>query len=209
MKAPRTSDRDQRLATIKKQQQSAERRRRLLTYGISAAVIIALIAAIAIVVGGEAQRKAAIEEAAKRPIENVQTFEDLSQNHTEDEVDYPQDPGVGGDHSPIWTNCGVYTAPVKEGQAIHSLEHGAVWISYRPDLPADQIQALTDLVGSQQFVLLSPKPDQKSPIAASAWGKQLLLDSASDERLPAFIKAYKQGPDTPEPGAPCTGGVDG
>lgn len=43
----------------------------------------------------------------------------------------------------------------------------------------------------------------------TAWGKQLSVDSSSDGRLAAFIQKYRQGPQTPEPGAVCSGGVQG
>lgn len=143
------------------------------------------------------------------PIEGVKFYENLSSQHVTATVTYPQSPGVGGDHSPRWTSCGIYTTPVQEMQAVHSMEHGAVWVTYRPDLPADQVKALTDLVGSNTYVLLSPYPGQEAPVTATAWGIQLALDSASDDRLPAFLRAYVQGEQTPEPGAPCTGGVMG
>lgn len=142
-------------------------------------------------------------------IEGVKFYENLSSEHVTTPVTYPQSPAVGGDHSARWTSCGIYTKPVEQMQAVHSMEHGAVWVTYRPDLPADQVQALTDLVGSNTYVLLSPYPGQEAPVTATAWGIQLTLDNASDERLPEFLRTYVQGEQTPEPGAPCTGGVMG
>ena len=44
-------------------------------------------------------------------------------------------------------------------------------------------------------------------MVASAWGKQISLDGADDPDLESFIRAYQQGPQTPEPGAVCTGGT--
>lgn len=143
------------------------------------------------------------------PIEGVQTYEDLSREHVTTEVTYDQSPAVGGDHSPVWTNCGIYTKPVEEMRAVHSMEHGAVWLTYRPDLPAAEIRKLTELVSTTSYVLLTPYPGQSSPIMATAWGVQLALDSPDDPRLPTFLSTYIQGEQTPEPGAPCTGGVDG
>ena len=103
-------------------------------------------------------------------------------------------------------SCGVYTAPVKTEEAVHSLEHGAVWVTYRPDLPADQVSILTGVVSKYPYGLLSPFPGIDSPVVASAWGLQLKLASASDPRLQEFVAKYQNGPQTPEPGASCSGG---
>jgi hypothetical protein len=137
----------------------------------------------------------------------VQTYSDLSRNHTTAPVSYPQNPPVGGDHDPVWQNCGYYDKPVRNENAVHSLEHGAVWITYRPDLPQAQIDTLKALAESQTFILVSPKDDLPAPVVASAWGKQLLLDSADDPGLDEFIRSYRLDPKGPELGAPCTGGT--
>jgi hypothetical protein len=55
-------------------------------------------------------------------------------------------PPVGGIHSGIWQNCGIYDEPVLAKNAVHSMEHGAVWITYRPDLPAGDVDRLRDTV---------------------------------------------------------------
>ncbi|MET4144301.1 DUF3105 domain-containing protein [Arthrobacter sp. UYCo732] len=149
----------------------------------------------------------AAPQASAAQIEGVKFYSNLTSEHVTTPVTYDQSPGVGGNHSARWTSCGIYTTPVQEMQAVHSMEHGAVWLTYRPDLPADQIKTLAGLVGKNPYILLSPYPDQASPITATAWGVQLTLDSASDTRLPAFLHTYVQGEQTPEPGAPCTGGV--
>lgn len=39
-------------------------------------------------------------------------------------------------------------------------------------------------------------------------GDQIRATSASDPRIEQFIKAFLQGPQTPEPGAACSGGYD-
>jgi hypothetical protein len=129
--------------------------------------------------------------------------------HTEGEVDYDQSPPVGGAHNPVWQNCGFYDKPVRDENAVHSLEHGAVWITYSPDLPQDQVDELRDIAESQSYVLVSPYPDLPSntPVVASAWGKQVGLSGSDDPDLESFIQAYQQGPQTPEPGAVCTGGT--
>jgi predicted small secreted protein len=136
----------------------------------------------------------------------VKSYSNLSRDHTKEPVDYPQSPPVGGPHNPIWQNCGFYSKPVRDENAVHSMEHGAVWITYAPDLPKDRVEKIKSLT-QKSYVLASPYPGLPAPLVASAWGKQLRLNSTNDPRLEQFVRAYRQGPQTPEPGAPCRGGV--
>ena len=140
-------------------------------------------------------------------IAGVETFSNVPQGHREGQLSYPQTPPAGGVHNPAWLNCGIYDQPVPNENAVHSQEHGAIWITYRPDLPASDIEQLRGLVRGQRYGLLSPYPDLPAPVVASAWGVQLKADGASDTRLQAFVTKYMQGPLTPELGAPCTGGI--
>jgi hypothetical protein len=138
-------------------------------------------------------------------IKGLRTYSGLSRNHVTTPVAYSQKPPVGGDHAPVPENCGFYSAAIPAENGVHSLEHGAVWITYRPDLPAAQVGRLRNLT-QQTYVLVSPYPGLPSPVVASAWGRQVRLASASDARLGQFVKAFRQGPQTPEPGAACAGG---
>jgi hypothetical protein len=138
-------------------------------------------------------------------IQGVQTFSGLTRNHTKDTVAYPQSPPVGGDHNPAWQNCGVYDQPIQNEHAVHSLEHGAVWLTYRPDLPADQVAILQRFAVGQSHVLVSPYPNLGHAVVATAWGVQLAVDSASDPRLAQFIAEYQLGPTAPESGVTCSG----
>jgi hypothetical protein len=89
---------------------------------------------------------------------------------------------------------------------VHSLEHGAVWITYRPDLPAADVQRLQALA-ADDYMLLSPYPGLPAPVVATAWNHQLPLTGADDPRLPQFIRRFKNNPTTtPEFGATCSGG---
>lgn len=207
-RAQENADRQARLAAIQSKQRAGERKRNTLIFGGIAAVIIAIIVAVTIVIVGQVQENNRNEALANAPIEGVEEFEDLSFDHTQEPVEYEQAPPVGGNHNPIWTNCGVYTEPIPNENTVHSMEHGAVWITYRPDIGQAEIDALTDLVGTRSYVLLSPYPEQEAPIMASAWGLQLSVDAADDQRLETFLTKYVQGEQTREPGAACSGGID-
>ncbi len=137
----------------------------------------------------------------------VQTIEVASASHVETPVAYEQTPPVGGNHNPAWQNCGFYSEPIGTEFGVHSLEHGAVWITYDPGLEEDQVEELRTLAEENSYVLVSPYEGLASPVVASAWGHQVELEGAGDENLQSFVEAYQQGPQTPEPGAPCSGGT--
>ena len=146
-------------------------------------------------------------------LSGVTEYPNLSRDHDDQQpLTYEQTPPVGGVHRSSWQNCGIYDQPVPNEFAVHSLEHGAVWITYRPDLPANEVEELRALASGRSHVLLSPYPDLPAPIVASAWGVQLTIGdesgggSAGDSRLAEFIAEYERGPQTPEPGASCRGG---
>jgi hypothetical protein len=167
--------------------------------GVVAVLIVGSFVAVVIATQGQ-------QAAAEGP-EGTVAFDITDRTHVQGEVDYDETPPVGGPHNVTWQNCGFYSEPVQDEYAVHSLEHGAVWITYDPDLPAEQVDVLRNIATSQTFILVSPYQDLPSPVVASAWGRQLQLDAADDPRLDEFIQTFRLGPQTPEPGAPCTNGV--
>jgi hypothetical protein len=200
-------DRRARIEEMRIQQKRAERRRTMMIVGPAILLVVVLIGVVGVLIFQEAQRQYDIDAAAKQPIQGVQSFGKLTQNHVQTPVTYPQTPPVGGDHNPVWLNCGIYGAPVKNENAVHALEHGAVWVTYQPTLPQAQVDKLKTLARANSYMLLSPYEGIKTPVVATAWGKQLALPSADDPRLEVFLRTYLQGDQTPEPGAACTGGT--
>lgn len=200
-------ERRERLAEVQAAQRRAEQRRTRVIVGVAIAVGLALVIPTAIAVIGAERRQAEVVAAAEQPIEGVAEFDDLGAVHTNEDVSYDPEPPVGGDHHPTWQNCGFYADPVVEEHAVHSLEHGAVWLTYDPELPPADVGVLRDLADRHPYLLVSPFEGLEAPVVASAWGLQLALDGVADERLEPFLVRYLQGPQTPEPGAPCSGGV--
>jgi hypothetical protein len=146
-------------------------------------------------------------------IDGVVISPDPGAGHQEGDIHDDHEVPTGGLHNSEWQQCGIYEEPIREENVVHSMEHGAVWLAYRPDLSADQVETLRELVRTERsqsrepLIVLAPKPELEVPIVASAWRVQLELDHAEDERLQAFVDQYQRGPFTPEPGANCVEGV--
>ncbi|MDT0327826.1 DUF3105 domain-containing protein [Nocardiopsis lambiniae] len=194
-------ERRQRAAALKAERLRKERRRKILG-------ITGVITAIVVVVG--LIGFLFYMDYRSRQIPGLAEYEVASYVHvdTGEKVDYEQSPPVGGDHWSAWQNCGVYPAPVTSEFAVHSLEHGAVWIAYDPELPAEQVAQLDQLYTQGSYLLVSPyEGEMDTPIVASAWGRQLAVESPEDENLQRFVRAFEQSTDVPEPGAACSQGV--
>ncbi len=138
----------------------------------------------------------------------VRTFPDLSHAHVKGTLTYAPTPPVGGPHNARWLRCGIYAEPVPNEFAVHSMEHGTVWITYRPGLPAGDLATLRSLQRHRpEYFLLSPYAGLPSSVVASTWGAQLRVDRASDERLAAFVRKYAGGNQGGEMGADCVNGL--
>jgi Protein of unknown function (DUF3105) len=187
-----------RVEAMRAEDAKAQRRRNLL-WVVVGVVVVSLIAGFTYFGMNRASPR---EKLAA----DVTTYPEAQATHTKDPVSYPQSPPVGGNHDPTWLNCGIYDQAVRNENAVHSMEHGAVWITYDPALSAADVQKLRDLM-PDSYIVLSPYPGLDAPVVASAWGVQLKLDGVDDSRLKTFIDVYRQGSQTPEPGAACTGGT--
>ena len=139
------------------------------------------------------------------PPEGVRTYPATTNNTVEGSISYDRDPPTNGDHSPIWQNCGFYGEPVENETAVHSMDHGAVWITYQPDLPADQIETLRGL-GQEEYVLVSPYPGLSAPVVATAWRNQLELEETDDPRLRQFVDQFRILETAPLSGNKCFSG---
>jgi hypothetical protein len=186
----------------KKRYERNQREMRIIRIG-SAVLLVAVIALI----GYGVYSWAGDQGSNDKPEKTVVDYTYAGGQHVDGAIQYAESPPVGGEHNTVWQNCGYYAQPVNNENAVHSLEHGAVWITYQPDLPQDQVDKLKDIAEGQDYVLVSPYPGLDSPVVASTWNHQIKLDGAGDPDLKRFINNYKQGVDTPEPGAACSGGT--
>lgn len=183
----------------------------ILMFGGAGLVALLIIGFGAFQLIKQANKPSWQEQAAA--IDGVQNFREsnpdwvASGEHKKGVLEYPTSPPIGGAHNGHWQNCmgDVYAAPIPKEQATHSMEHGAVWVTYRPDLSADQVEKLKGMVEGRSYTLMSPYTGLDKPISVQAWGYQLKVDNADDPRIEEFISALRTNA-TVEEGAVCSGG---
>jgi Protein of unknown function (DUF3105) len=131
-----------------------------------------------------------------------------AQDHKEGQLTYATTPPVGGAHNQRWQNCmgDVYTEPIANEHAVHSLEHGAVWVTYKQGLPADQVAVLQSKVEGTEYMLMSPYAGLDKNVSLQVWGFQLKVDDVNDPRIDQFIKDTRLV-STLEPNAACSSGI--
>ncbi|MEU4325364.1 DUF3105 domain-containing protein [Nonomuraea dietziae] len=187
------------LNKMRAEQKAKERRTAMLMWGVGGLVILLLIGGVGFYV---------VKDRQATSLDAVSSVSYAGGEHVWTAVKYKENPPVGGQHNNYWQQCDIYDKPIHNEHAVHSLEHGAIWITYRPDLPKAQIDKIKSIAGSTgdaNYMLVSPYPNLPAPIVASSWGHQLTFQNADDPKLPKFITKYQNGPDTPELGATCGG----
>lgn len=205
-----------RIEEMRRAEKARERRNRFLVIAGSVVAVAALVAGGVFVVRSQSGDDGSTTADSKSPgkfvtgADGVKTWKGtLGRTHVAKTVDYPMEPPVGGDHNQVWMNCNgdVYTKAVGNMNAVHSLEHGAVWVTYTSKADKADVEALAAKVKKTPYTLMSPDDDQADPIMLSAWGHQRTVTGASDPNVDAFLEKFVQGEQTPEPGAACTGGL--
>ncbi|WP_251093130.1 DUF3105 domain-containing protein [Streptomyces sp. Caat 7-52] len=215
-----TAARKARIEEMRRAERARESRNRILVIAASVVVVAGLAVGGVVLVNSQSDKKdIATSDDGKGSGDSghFTTGEDgvktwtgkLSRTHVTAKVAYPMHPPVGGNHNPVWLNCNgnVYTEPVQDENAVHALEHGAVWVTYTAKAQKADVDALAAKVKKTPYSLMSPYENQDAPLILSAWGHQVAVKSAKDPEVDKFFATYVQGRQTPEPGASCTGGV--
>lgn len=164
--------------------------------GAGAVVVVGLIVVLVVSdVTGNPQGRT-------EPPPGVEVVEVGDFRHTDQPVAYPTDPPAGGPHSAVPLECRVYDSPVRNENAVHSLEHGAVWIAYSPSLDADEIERIEDEFRRSSEVIISPYPGLDAAVVLTAWARQLRLDEVDIATIDQFVRAFRDST-APEVRATC------
>lgn len=182
---------------------------------VAGAVALVALAIIGVGVFYTVRDKSTSWEQAAADIEGISNYRKSDpkmvegSQHRNGAIQYTVQPPPAGPHNGVPQNCmgDVYNAPIANEHAVHSLEHGAVWITYKLGLPAGDVETLAEKVRGREKIMMSPVEGLSSNVSLQAWGYQLKVDSVDDARIDAFIKALRINASIEGPTAPCDGGV--
>lgn len=118
---------------------------------------------------------------------------------------YNSNPPSSGGHFASPANWGIYDYEVNDKIFIHNLEHGGIWIAYRPAVSVkvvNELKAIINEFGGSKIVM-APRSSNDADIAIAAWSRVLKFNLTGDflsdkekEDLRGFYKALKNhGPE--------------
>lgn len=143
-------------------------------------------------------------EKVSREVEGTQVFPGISREHIQSGTGgsgYNSNPPSSGPHWPSPVKNGIYDKELADEQAIHNLEHGYIWISYRPDIGDEALNKLKGIVEKDDWkIILTPREKNDSPITLVAWDRVLSLSDLDEGKIKDFIDSYRnRGPEkTPD-----------
>lgn len=142
------------------------------------------------------------ERQAPRP-DFSQTIPDEGRSHTDEgtRVEYQSNPPTSGNHWGEPLADGIYDTEKPDEAVVHSLEHGRVWISYKPSIPEQTKKSLEELLKKYNGTVLTPRSANDTDIALATWNRldtfNLNPDGTFDEsRITDFINRWRnKGPE--------------
>lgn len=111
---------------------------------------------------------------------------------------YNSNPPSSGWHYVSPARTDFYNEPIPDESAIHNIEHGDIWIAYRPTISDETKSILKKFAGA--YVLVSPRAENAGDISLVAWGRVDTFDIVGgvldQERIQDFIRRYdNRGPE--------------
>ncbi len=146
------------------------------------------------------------EKTAERKIYAIQ-IPDQGRTHIAVGASHPaynSNPPTSGWHYEEWESKGIYKEQQPDEGLAHNLEHGYIWISYRPDASPEIIKQLENFYSFGKKIVVEPRKENDRLIAIAAWNWLDKFDPTSGDslndaelnRIGDFIGTYiNQGPE--------------
>lgn len=132
-----------------------------------------------------------------------QEIPDLGRGHVPDgtKLDFNSNPPTSGQHYVKWITRGIYDKPQEDGNLVHSLEHGAVIVSFKSDLPKEDVEKIKSVFSSVSVSkkIMVPRDNLDVPVALTSWGRLLkiqTIDATSEAKIREFMETNEdRGPE--------------
>jgi len=140
-------------------------------------------------------------EPLDKDYSRVMSLEGSSHVNEGTRVAYQSNPATSGNHWSTPLRDGIYDTEKPDEGAIHGLEHGRIWITYKPNIGPEAITALKDALKGQFGIIMNPRAANDNDIALAAWMRldtfNLNEDGTVDaKRILDFIQRYRnKGPE--------------
>ena len=166
---------------------------------IGAIVVLLVFAFISSGKAKEDEQQAVDNLFDKEIVLNVQDFDDQGTEHISEsgQFIYNSNPPTSGPHygqAPVW---GFYEDPIDDKSAIHAIEHGGVWVSYK-NLEQVEIDLLRSFAkNNSESVIVTPRDKNDSRISAVAWTKLAQFENVDVDTLQKFLLLNKNNTHEP------------
>jgi len=156
------------------------------------------IAGLAVVIGGG---WLLVSTTGPKGPDYSQAYPILGRNHISDgsTASYNSNPPTSGDHYQNPAPARFYDKELPDEQLVHNLEHGHVWIAYKPNPSSEIIDILKDFSGGN--IVVTPRSKNDTDIALAAWGRldkfNIEANEIDRQRIKDFISRYQnRGPES-------------
>lgn len=103
-------------------------------------------------------------------------------------IDYNSNPPAAGPHYDEPAHAGLYDKAPADGHLVHSLEHGAVILWYKPELPKADIATLKSIFDQTRGkTIMAPRQNMDTPVALTSWGRVLKLKTIDEKAIKDFF----------------------
>lgn len=168
--------------------------KKISTFGVGILIVFIIIIGYK-----ELTKKTPEEIAFKQQVEavsldgKVEEFEIEGRDHISPgtKVNYKTNPPTSGGHLATTKKWGVYNKKIEDKMALHSLEHGGIWISYK-NMDDESIKILEEIGKSNsQSVIVSPRENNDNNLVVASWGKMMRLETVDKTLIQKYINTYK------------------
>jgi hypothetical protein len=185
-------------------QQAGAKKKKIITFTMVVAIVLTSGAAWyishqnALAEQQQAQAKKELDEylatttaGAELIIQGEQEYAIQSREHIglrQSHAAYTTNPPTSGPHASA-ERGGFYANEIPDEMAVHNLEHGFIWISYK-NIPENQVLQIRALAKDNPGRLIASKrvKNDTDGVILASWGKMLTLSRYDETLAKGFIK---------------------